>query len=488
MHPLLDLLDKNSADRAQHLAACDQTLSLDYRGFRAVACGLGARIAGQARGPRVGILAPTSTACAAAVYACWYAGKVPVPLNFMLAPGELGKIVNDAGLDLIAAIDRFAPAVAAAGLKLLPLNGETLSPAAGTAPAAAAQDVATVIYTSGTSGDPKGVCLTFDNLVQNVRACIEAADLSPDQVFLSLLPQFHAFGLTANTVIPLLMGATVYYLPRFSPVAVVSTIAEKRVSVFITIASMFGALLAMKDARPEQFASITHPVSGGEPLSMKVAQAFEQRYGKRVYEGYGMTEASPVVSLNTPRAHRLGSVGRPLPGISVAAVDYEGRALPAGDDGELVVRGHCVMQGYLNKPEQTAATVRAGALFTGDIGHVDADGFVHITGRAKEMMIVGGENVFPFEIESVLVDHPAIAEAAVIGVRDDIRGELPVAFVIPAPGAPVPTEAELRTFCRERLAAYKVPRQIHVALELPRGPTGKILKRALRLASTPGSQ
>lgn len=480
MHPLLDLLDKNSADRAQHLAACDQTLSLDYRGFRAAACGLGARISEQAHGPRVGILAPTSTACAAAVFACWYAGKVPVPLNFMLAPVELARIIRDAEVDLVMAAERFVPAVEATGLKSLPLTAQTLSPAQGQAPAAAAQDTAAVIYTSGTSGDPKGVCLTFDNLVQNARACIEAADLSPDQVFLSLLPQFHAFGLTANTVIPLLMGATVHYLPRFSPVAVVSTIAEKRVSVFITIASMFGALAAMKDARSEQFASITHPVSGGEPLSMRVAQAFERRFGKRIYEGYGMTEASPVVSLNTPRAHRMGSVGRPLPGISVVAVDLDGRELPVGHDGELVVRGHCVMQGYLHKPQQTAAVVRDGALYTGDIGHVDADGFIYITGRAKEMMIVGGENVFPFEIESVLVDHPAIAEAAVIGVRDDVRGELPVAFVIPVPGAPVPTEADLRTFCRGRLAAYKIPRQICFAQELPRGPTGKILKRALR--------
>ncbi len=479
MHPLLDLLEKNATDRATHPAACDQTLSLDYRGFRAVSCGLGSHIAEQTSAPRVGILAPTSTACAAAVFASWYAGKVPVPLNFLLAPAELGKILADAEIDLIVAIERFAPAVAATGLKILPLTPQTLTPASGAAPASVPDDIGAVIYTSGTWGAPKGACLTFDNLVQNARACIEAAELSPDQVFLSLLPQFHAFGLTANTIIPLLMGATVHYQPRFSPVAVVNTIAQQHVSVFITIASMFGPLAALKDARPEQLASLTHPVSGGEPLPLKIAQAFEQRYGKRIYEGYGMTEASPVVSLNTPRAYRLGSVGQALPGISVTAVDESGQTLPAGQDGELIVRGHCVMQGYLHKPEQTAATIRDGALWTGDVGHVDADGFVHITGRAKEMMIVGGENVFPFEIESVLIECPGILEAAVIGVRDDVRGEVPVAFVIPAPGA-TPTEADLRTFCRSRLAAYKIPRQIHITQELPRGPTGKILKRALQ--------
>jgi long-chain acyl-CoA synthetase len=398
----------------------------------------------------------------------------------MLAPSELAKIIADAQLDLIVATEHFASAAQTTGRQVLLLGAPTLAPAPCKAPNADPSAVGAVIYTSGTSGDPKGVCLTFDNLVQNARACMTAAELSPDQVFLSLLPQFHAFGLTTNTLIPLLMGATVHYLPRFSPHAVVNTLAAQRVSVFITIASMFGALTAMKDARPEQFAALTHPVSGGEPLSMKVAHAFEQRYHKRIYEGYGMTEASPVISLNTPRAYRLGSVGPPLPGISVQATDPDGRALPAGQDGQLVVRGHCVMQGYLNKPQQTAAALRDGALLTGDIGHVDSDGFIHITGRAKDMMIVAGENVFPFEIENVLVDHPAVGEAAVIGVRDDVRGEVPVAYVIPAAGRPVPTEAELRSFCRERLAAYKVPRQVHVTQDLPRGPTGKILKRALR--------
>ena len=225
MHPLLDLLEKNTADRSHHPAACDQSLSLDYQRFRAVACGLGGRIAQQTAQPRVGILAPTSAACAAAVFACWYAGRLPVPLNFMLAPAELGKIIRDAGLDLIVAHERFAPHVQAAGLKALLLGPETLAPAPGEAPPAAPEDLGALIYTSGTSGDPKGVCLTFNNLAQNAQACIAAADLSPDQVFLGLLPQFHAFGLTATTIVPLVMGATVYYLPRFSPVAVVNTIA-----------------------------------------------------------------------------------------------------------------------------------------------------------------------------------------------------------------------------------------------------------------------
>lgn len=481
MHPLLDRLDRNVTQRPNHPAACDQSLSLSYAALRAVACGLAGKIAAQTDRPRVGLLAPTSTACAAATFACWYAGKVPVPLNFLLAPAELAHIIRDAELDLVLAIDKFVPAAEATGLRVLPLNAQTLVPGDRPAPSASLQDTGVVIYTSGTTGEPKGACLSFDNLAQNVSACIAAAELSPDQVFLSLLPQFHAFGFTTNTLVPLLMGATVHYLPRFSPATVVNLIAEQRVSVFITIASMFGALAAMKDASRERFASLTHPVSGGEPLPPKVAEVFERRFGKTIYEGYGLTEASPVVTLNTPQAHRAGTVGRPLPGIMVTPADADGRPLPPGHDGELVVRGHCVMQGYLNKPEATAGVIRDGALFTGDIGRLDADGFVTITGRAKDMMIVGGENVFPFEIETALMEHPAVAEAAVIGTRDDVRGEVPVAFVIPTPDRPPPSESDLRGFCRQRLAAYKVPRQIVIAAELPRGPTGKILKRALRV-------
>jgi len=481
MPTLLDTFESTCNERQNHPAACDQSLSLSYAALRAVACGLAEKIAAHTDRPRVGIVAPSSTACAAAAFACWYADKVPVPLNFLLTPPELAHIIHDAELDLVLAAGNFAPVAEAAGLRVLPLNADTLVPGDRAAPSALPQDTGVVIYTSGTTGEPKGACLSFDNLAQNVSACIAAAELSPDQVFLSLLPQFHAFGFTTNTLVPLLMGATVHYLPRFSPATVVNLIAEKRVSVFITIASMFGALAAMKNATREHFSSLTHPVSGGEPLPPKVAAIFEQRFGKTIYEGYGLTEASPVVTLNTPQAHRAGTVGRPLPGITVTPADADGRPLPPGQDGELVVRGHCVMQGYLNKPEATAGVIRAGALHTGDIGRLDADGFVTITGRAKDMMIVGGENVFPFEIETALLEHPAVAEAAVIGIHDEVRGEVPVAFIIPAPGATPPSEAELRAFCRQRLAPYKVPRRIISAAELPRGPTGKILKRALRL-------
>jgi len=480
VHPLLSEFEQVVAAQPDRPAACDQNLMLDYKGLRAVAAGLAGQVVTETDRPHVGIMAPTSSACAAGIFACWYAGKTPVPLNFLLGPDELSKIVRDAELDCVLTTDHFTATLAPAGLKTLLLNAQTLVPGHLDPPPADAADIAAIIYTSGTSGDPKGVCLSFDNLVQNAEACIQHARMDPDQVFLSVVPQFHSFGFNTMTVTPLLLGATAWYLPRFSPVAVVGTIAEKRVTIFMAIASMYGALARMKDTDRAALASLRLAISGGEPLAPRIAQGFRERFGIEIMEGYGLTESSPVVAVNMPWAHRAGSVGRALPGIGVGPVDQEGQALPRGQVGELVVRGHCVMRGYHNKPDATATAVKNGALYTGDVGWVDPDGFVFITGRAKEMMIVGGENVFPIEIETVLCDHPAVGEAAVVGAPDDVRGEVPLAFVILREGAPT-DEKEIRSFCRQRLAGYKVPREVRITQDLPRGPTGKILKRALKI-------
>ncbi len=479
MHPLLDRLEASVTRFASHAAVSDERLELDYGGFRAVACGLAGQIGAHTAATRVGILAPTSSACAAAIFACWYAGKTPVPLNFMLAREELGAIIADAGLDLVLTIERFAPAVSGGGVRTLVLDAQSLIPGAGQAPDARDDDLAVIIYTSGTTGAAKGVELTFANITRNALASIEHARLSPEHVFLGIIPQFHGFGFTTLTVVPLLLGAAVHYIPRFTPTTVLNTIAQRRISVFITIASMFGALARVKSADPEAVASLELAISGGEPLPRSVAETFERRFGKRIHEGYGMSEASPVVALNTEDAYRPGSVGRPLPGLEVWAVDERGWRLGAGQDGELVIRGHCVMRGYRNQPDATTAAVRDGVLHTGDIGHVDGDGFVWITGRLKDLIIIGGENVSPREVEIVLDAHPAVGDAAVIGMPDALRGEVPVAFVTVVEEGAVSTD-ELHAHCRAHLAGYKTPRQIRIVPELPRGSTGKILKRALR--------
>ncbi len=481
MHPILDVIERHAGERAGHPAAIDPIVRFDYATFVAVARGLAGQIRDATQQPHVGVLVPTTAVGAASIVACWYAGRVPVPLNFLLAPEELARILRDAQIDFVVTIDRFEAALRPAGVRTLVLSPATVRPGRIDAPQAAGDQTAVILYTSGTSGDPKGVCLSFDNLTKNVTSAVEYARIDPDQRLISVLPQFHSFGFTALTLLPLWLGATAWFIPRFSPQAVVQTIRDNRITIIMAIPSMFGVLARLKEARREDFRSIYLAISGGEPLPKRVYEAFRDRFGVELLEGYGLTETSPVVSLNVPGAHRPGSVGRPLPGIEVQAVDSEGRPQPAGTDGELVVRGHCVMQGYYRKPELTAQVVRDGALHTGDVGRLDADGFLYITGRAKEIMIIGGENVAPAEIENVLLEHPQVAEAAVIGVPDEVRGEVPVAFVIPQEGAD-PEPNELRGFCRDRLAGYKVPREVRIERDLPRGPTGKILKRALRKA------
>jgi long-chain acyl-CoA synthetase len=260
---------------------------------------------------------------------------------------------------------------------------------------------------------------------------------------------------------------------------VIETIQQRQVTIFMAVASMYGTLARLRGADAGALHSLRLAISGGEPLPDAIAGAFKERFGIGIMEGYGLTETSPVVSINLPWNGRAKSVGRPLPGITVQAVDEQANPLPAGAQGELTVRGPCVMKGYHDKPRETGQVIRDGVFFTGDIGRVDSDGFVFITGRIKEMLIIAGENVFPREIEAVLEQHPAVAEVAVIGARDERHGELPVAFVILQPEATA-TPLELRDFCRAHLAAYKVPREIRVAENLPRAASGKILKRALQ--------
>lgn len=480
MHPLLTPFEQNVATRADRLAVADAALMLDYRALAGLAAGLAGHVQAQSARPRIGVMTPTSAAGAVAILACWYAGRVPVPLSPLLTEAELAAIGADAELDLLLTVEPLAGKAAALGATPLILRGnQTLVPGRMAAPSARGSDTGVVLYTSGTTGVPKGVCLSFDNLARNAVACIEYANILPESIFLSVLPQFHSFGFTDMTVAPLVVGATAWYLPRFSPSAVIETISERQVTIFMGVASMYAALLRQREAPADALKSLQLAISGGEPLPQRVAQAFRARFGVELMEGYGLTETSPVVSLNIPRAHKPGSVGRPLPGVSVNAVDGDGRELPPDAEGELVVRGHCVMQGYLNQPAETAAVIRNGALHTGDVGRVDADGFITITGRLKEMMIIAGENVFPAEIEAALAEHPAVAEAGVIGARDDLRGELPIAFVMLKEGAQA-EGSELRAFCRGKLAGHKVPREVRIVADLPRSPTGKVLRRLLR--------
>ncbi|HVP13407.1 MAG TPA: AMP-binding protein [Phycisphaerae bacterium] len=468
-------------------AVADPFRGLDYGNLVRFADVMRRQVERATTNAHVGIMLPSCCAFAGAFYGVLWAGRVAVPLNFLLQPAELQAVVADAGIDTVFTIKHFREQVEVLPVRViyvedLPLKREM---ALGYVrrrpppPQVRDDDLAVLLYTSGTSGVPKGVRQTYKNLRSDIDASIEKARLTTEHRFIGVLPQFHSFGLTALLLIPVALAAPVYYIPRFQPLTVLDAIREQRSSIAIMVASMFTAMLRAKRGGREDLASIEYPISGGEALSNVIFDQFRDRFGIEILQGYGMTEASPIVSLNVPWSNRVGTVGQPIPGVTVTAFDDQGNQLAAGQTGELWIRGPIVMQGYYRKEAETREAITADGWYkTGDMGTVDADGYITITGRKKEMIIVGGENVYPREVETVLEQHPAVAEAAVIGQMDPSRGEVVVAFVMPAEGQQL-TELALRDFCRGRIAGYKIPRRIIMSDNLPRGPTGKILKRRL---------
>jgi long-chain acyl-CoA synthetase len=443
-----------------------------------VAATLRERVAGET----VGILLLNSQTYVTTLLGIWKAGKTAVPLNYLLPPQELGFIIKDSGMSALVTSQFFGQAVAA----LKPLFGDRgvilMADEPGFAPRVTKpvtpeyRDPALYLYTSGTTGKPKGVVLTHQNLAQNVESCQAAGEFDHRDSFLCLLPFFHTYAITGTILLPLLNGCKMVLVDRFHPSKVLSLIQQHEVSVFLAIPSMYRVLANTEG--DYKLSSVRFPISGGEPLPVVVAEAFEKRFGVPIFEGYGQTEAAPVISLNVPGKRKLGTVGPALPGVEIAIWDDQNNSVAVEVVGEIMVRGPNVMQGYYNLPEETEKTITRGWLHTGDLGKMDSDGYVTITGRKKDLIISAGENIYPREIEEVLAQHPKVKEVAVIGVKDEVRGEVPKAFVIPREGMTV-DDKELRHFCRDNLAGYKVPRHIDVVPDLPRTPTGKILKRML---------
>jgi long-chain acyl-CoA synthetase len=322
--------------------------------------------------------------------------------------------------------------------------------------------------------------LTHGNIKANIRQGIEGMGISGRDVFLGVLPQFHSFGVTQLTLTPLTVGGRVVYTARFNAKKVLELMRKHGTTTFVGIPSMYNALAMSKEASPEDVAHMRLLVSGGEPLPDAVLQRFREKFNKTICEGYGMTEMSPATHCCTPGRRKRHSVGPALPGVEQRIVDAEtGRVLGPNQEGEIRMRGPNLMRGYYRDANATAKTMDAdGYLRTGDIGRIDEDGFLFITGRLKEMIIVGGENVFPREVEEVLCRHAAVSAAGVCGIQDPIRGEVVVGFVELEEGLNA-TPEELRTWCREHLAGYKCPREVHIVSELPRNPTGKIMRREL---------
>jgi long-chain acyl-CoA synthetase len=440
-------------------------------------------------GDRVGIMLPNVPYFPVIYYGVLRAGGVVVPMNVLLKKREVAFYLEDPEAKLLFAWHGFADDAQAgaeqAGAECLLVELGTFENTVGSAEPltdwadTADDDTAVILYTSGTTGQPKGAELSHANLTRNAQASESLFSLGPDAVVLGALPLFHSFGQTCGMNATISGGGTLTLIPRFEPAKALEIIQRDKVNIFQGVPTMYGAMLHLDGREKYDTSSLELCASGGSAMPVELLRGFEEAFGCKVLEGYGLSESSPVASFNHPdRERKAGSIGTPIEGVEMKVVDEDGHDLAQGEVGEIVIRGHNVMKGYWNKPEATAETLKDGWLYTGDMANIDEDGYFFIVDRKKDMIIRGGYNVYPREIEEVLYEHPAVREAAVLGVPHDEYGEEVGAAVALKEGKDV-SESELRDFVKEHVAAYKYPRQIWFVDDLPKGPTGKILKREI---------
>jgi long-chain acyl-CoA synthetase len=489
MASLTSVFEHAAADHGERPAVRMDDLVLSYAELRAAAARATALLSslGVAPGDRVGIMLPNVPAFPIAYYGALGAGAIVVPMNPLLKSREVAYYLGDSGAKVLfawhAAAGEAAKGAAEAGARVIEVTDPLLAePLAGVDPASASVDRAdgddaVILYTSGTTGRPKGAELTHANLARNAELTATTLLKSGSgDVVMGCLPLFHVFGLTCGLNATVMQGGTLTLLPRFDPGKALEIIERDKVTIFEGVPTMYAAMLHHAAERPD-VSSLRLCVSGGAALPVEVLRGFEKAFDCVILEGYGLSETSPVASFNHPdKVRKPGSIGTPIAGVEMRVVDADGAELPQGEIGEIVIRGHNVMKGYWGKPEATAEAIRDGWFHTGDLARVDEDGYYYIVDRKKDLIIRGGYNVYPREIEEVLYEHPDVAEAAVIGIPHDELGEDIGAAVKLKPGATA-TPADLRAFVRERVAAYKYPRQVWIVADLPKGPTGKILRR-----------
>jgi len=456
-----------------------------------------ARVAGLLRqrgiepGDRVGIMLPNVPEFAIVYYGVLRAGGIVVPMNVLLKQREVAFYLGDPEAKLVFAWHQFADAAeqgaAEAGAECVLVEPEAFSRLLeSTSPVVemverAAEDTAVILYTSGTTGKPKGAELTHSNLAINADVMKQVFSISPEDVIFGALPLFHAFGQTCALNTAVSAGAELVLLARFDAGRALEAMERYGVTVFEGVPTMYSALLHHPERERFDVGALRLCVSGGAALPVEVLRSFEHAFGCVILEGYGLSETSPVASFNHPdRERKPGSIGTPIEGVEMKLVDLHRRDSEPGEPGEIAIRGHNVMKGYWNRPEATAEAIDADDWFySGDIAWVDEEGFFFIVDRKKELIIRGGYNVYPREIEEVLYEHPAVREAAVIGIPHPDLGEEVGAAVALKPGERV-TEAELRDYVKGNVAAYKYPRHVWFVDELPKGSTGKILKREIK--------
>ena len=439
---------------------------------------------GLQKGERVGLFSRNCSDFVVAYYAVIKAGGVIVPFNYQLAMPEAAFIIKDAGIRFLITQEPLplAAALVENGYEgqlrqvvYEDLNGGRAE--AYRAPELEEKDNCTIIYTSGTTGKPKGAMLSHANLIHNTYDFTRVVHMYPTDVGFCVLPMYHCFAWTVAVTGPLFHGACVVILEVYTLAAAVELIQKYKISQFFGVPTMFKMFL--DGAEPGQMETLRFFISGGAPIPATLCKDFQAKFGKPVEEGYGLSEASPVVTVNPAAKVKTGSIGPCLPNVLTSIRSEKGEELAAGVVGELCVQGDNVMLGYLNRPQETAHAMRGGRLHTGDLAYKDEEGYIFIVDRIKDMIIAAGENVYPREIEELLYQHPAVKETAVIGVPDKLRGQAVAAYVVLKEGQEA-TKAQLRRFLMGKLANYKLPKYFVFLDQLPKNKTGKILKKALR--------
>jgi long-chain acyl-CoA synthetase len=448
-------------------------------------------------GDRVALFLPNRPDFIVSYYAVVRLGAIAVSLNVMLKRDELKFILNDCEAKLlittkqqldqvpeaneIPSIKKVVCTSKADGVAVLELDGLLSSVSSDPPiPADLVENAgAAILYTSGTTGKPKGVLLSHGNLISNVGATIQHTKMSAVDRLICYLPLFHCFGQNFIMNASVRSGATIILHERFQPDEILDSIKSNRVSMFFGVPVVYSRLLAIPKIA-DYFRNVRYCFTAAAPMPVSVARRWRDLVGQSIYEGYGLTETSPFATYNHDSLYRDGSIGTPVANVDIKIIDSEGRALPAGEIGEITIKGPNVMQGYFRQPKETAEVIRDGWFLTGDIGKMDDDGYVYLVDRAKDMINVSGFKVWPREVEDVLLQHPSLAEVAVVGIANAESGEAVKAFAVLKPGETM-KEQELIDFARSRMAVYKAPRFVEFIDALPKNPTGKILKRELRV-------
>ncbi len=496
---ILEIFRRGGRSRLNHPAILEQQKVTTYRELYEIVNRLsnGLSSLGVKKESKVALYLPNTREFIQSYYAVLQLGAVVVPINVLLRSDEINYIVDHSDTEVVITNKEHYPELrnglkGLKGVKHVIVSGlaeegiinfeKLVSEAADSSPQNAVKDddVAVIIYTSGTTGKPKGAMLSHNNIGSNVVTFNDIMRGNPDDKMITVLPLAHIFGQTCVMNTGIYNGATLILHQRFDPVEIMQSIQDNKATVFTGVPTMYSYIINHPDALKYDLSSLRLCISGGAPIPVEVLNKFESMYNRIIIEGYGLSETSPVNAFNTIEGPRKpASTGTPIKGVEVKIFDEHDNELPAGEVGEIVVRGPNVMLGYYKDPEATAWAMRGDWFHTGDMAYKDEDGYIFIVDRKKDMILKSGYNVYPREVEEVLYTNPKVAEAAVVGVPDELKGEEVKAFVVLKEGE-FATEEEIRDYCRLKIAPYKIPRYVEFIDALPKGSTGKILRRQLR--------